>query len=65
MHSINEMKNLSEENRPLVTFLLFSYNQENYIREAVEGVLSQDYESLEIIISNSKQFFNLKKDVYK
>lgn len=40
------------EERPLVTFALFSYNQEKYIREAVEGAFSQSYEPLEIIISD-------------
>lgn len=38
--------------RPLVTFALFAYNQENYIREAVEGAFSQTYEPLEIILSD-------------
>ena len=38
--------------RPLVTFALFAYNQEKYIREAIEGALSQTYEPLEIIISD-------------
>lgn len=37
---------------PLVTFALFAYNQEKYIREAIEGVFSQTYESLEIILSD-------------
>ena len=40
------------EDRPLVTFALFTYNQEKYIREAVEGALAQDYSPLEIIISD-------------
>jgi len=48
-------KNVSEiinyEN-PLVTLAVFSYNQENYIRDAVEGALAQDYSPLEIIISD-------------
>ena len=38
--------------RPLVTFALFAYNQEQYIREAVEGALAQTYEPLEIILSD-------------
>ncbi|GAA6201285.1 glycosyltransferase [Aquicoccus sp. SU-CL01552] len=38
--------------RPLVTFALFAYNQENYIREAIEGAFSQTYEPLEIILSD-------------
>lgn len=40
------------QNRPLVTFALFAYNQEKYIREAVEGAFSQTYEPLEIILSD-------------
>jgi glycosyltransferase involved in cell wall biosynthesis len=38
--------------RLLVTFALFTYNQEAYVAEAVEGALSQDYSPLEIIISD-------------
>jgi len=37
---------------PLVTFALFAYNQEKYIREAIEGAFSQTYEPLEIILSD-------------
>ena len=40
------------EELPLVTFALFAYNQEKYIREAVEGALAQDYSPLEIILSD-------------
>lgn len=40
------------EYRPLVTFALFAYNQETYIREAVEGAFSQTYEPLEILLSD-------------
>jgi glycosyltransferase involved in cell wall biosynthesis len=36
----------------LVTFALFSFNQENFIQEAVESALAQTYDSLEIIISD-------------
>lgn len=38
--------------RPLVTFALFAYNQERFIREAVYSALNQDYPSLEIIVSD-------------
>lgn len=41
-----------EHDAPLVTFALFAYNQEKYIREAVTGALVQDYPNLEIIISD-------------
>lgn len=37
---------------PAVTFVLFSYNQEKYIAEAISGALGQDYDNLEIIISD-------------
>jgi len=45
------MKNTNSD-RPLVTFALFAYNQEQYIREAVEGAFSQTYSPLEIILSD-------------
>lgn len=38
--------------RPLATFALFTYNQEDYIREAFQGAVDQLYEPLEIIISD-------------
>ena len=39
-------------NRPLVTFALFAFNQEAYIREAVRSALAQSYDPLQIIISD-------------
>lgn len=36
----------------LASFCLFTYNQENYIEEAIESALSQTYQNLEIIISD-------------
>ncbi|NTW98363.1 MAG: glycosyltransferase [Geobacteraceae bacterium] len=41
-----------EKEKPLVTFVLFAYNQEQYIREAVEGAFAQTYSPLEIILSD-------------
>jgi len=38
--------------RPLITFAVFAYNQEQYIREAIEGAFAQTYEPLEIILSD-------------
>lgn len=40
------------QERPLVTLALFAYNQERFVREAVQAVLNQDYQSLEIILSD-------------
>jgi len=42
----------STQEQPLVTFALFAYNQEKYIREAIEGAFAQTYEPLEIILSD-------------
>lgn len=39
-------------NLSLITFALFAYNQEDFILEAVESALAQDYDSLEIILSD-------------
>lgn len=41
-----------ESGFPLVTFVLLAYNQENYVQEAVESALAQDYPNLEIIVSD-------------
>ena len=40
------------EKHPLVSFLIFTYNQEKFVEEAVRGALSQDFPNLEIIISD-------------
>lgn len=40
------------DEKPLITFALFAYNQESFIREAVDGALSQTYSPLEIIFSD-------------
>lgn len=44
------MSNLDE--RPLVTFALFAYNQEKFITEAVHAALNQKYTPLQIIFSD-------------
>lgn len=43
---------MTRKSSPLVTFALFSFNQEKYISRAVEAAFSQDYSPLEIIISD-------------
>jgi glycosyltransferase involved in cell wall biosynthesis len=40
------------DERPLVTFVLFSYNQQRFVREAVEGAFAQTYSPLKIILSD-------------
>jgi glycosyltransferase involved in cell wall biosynthesis len=52
--------------RPLVTFALFAYNQEKYIKSAVEAALAQTYTPLEIIVSDdasSDQTFDICSEV--
>jgi len=36
---------------PKVSVIIPVYNQEKYIEECVESVLSQDYENLEVIVA--------------
>jgi glycosyltransferase involved in cell wall biosynthesis len=40
------------DQRPLLTFALIAYNQEQFIAEAVQGAFSQTYSPLEIILSD-------------
>ncbi len=44
--------NNSHSSRPLITFALFAYNQEQYIKEAITAAFAQTYEPLEIILSD-------------
>jgi hypothetical protein len=43
---------ISDHSKPLITFTVVAYNQEAYIRQAVESALAQTYTPLEIIISD-------------
>lgn len=49
---IESLSASEKEERPLVTFALFAYNQEKFVREAIEGAFCQTYPSLEIILSD-------------
>lgn len=52
--------------KSLVTFVLFAYNQEKYIRKAINGALCQHYSPLEIIISDdcsSDNTFEIMKEM--
>ena len=40
--------------KPLVTFALVAYNQEQFIRDAVDGALLQTYSPLEVILSDDR-----------
>jgi glycosyltransferase involved in cell wall biosynthesis len=43
---------MTAQERPLITFALVAYNQERFIREAVEGAFAQTYSPLEVILSD-------------
>lgn len=51
-YRVSKEKNDNESDRPLLTFAIFAYNQEQFIREAIEGAFSQTYSPLEIILSD-------------
>jgi glycosyltransferase involved in cell wall biosynthesis len=40
------------ENQPKVSIHMVSYNQKEYIAEAIESAISQDYQNLEVVISD-------------
>ena len=40
-------------NKPLVSIGLPVYNGENYVRQALDSLLAQDYESFELIVSDN------------
>jgi glycosyltransferase involved in cell wall biosynthesis len=43
---------MKTQERPLITFALFAYNQERFIREALESAFLQTYSPLEIVLSD-------------
>jgi glycosyltransferase involved in cell wall biosynthesis len=43
---------MDRSDAPLVTLVLFAYNQEKFIRQAMEGAFAQTYQPLEIIVSD-------------
>jgi len=53
---------------PLVTFALISYNQEQYIEEALKSALAQTYTPLEIVVSDDcspDNTYQIIKDIEK
>ena len=50
--TIKSRKLKMSDSLPLCSFYLLSYNQSNFIEEALHGAFSQDYPNLEIIISD-------------
>lgn len=58
-----------ENNKTLISYFMLTYNQEKFVREAVESALAQTYSPLEIIISDDcstdSTFEIIKKTVAK
>lgn len=57
-----------ENTNPLVSFCVFTYNQERFVADAIKGALKQDYSPLEIIISDdcsSDNTFKIIKELAK
>lgn len=52
MNNKKNIETLSTTTRPLVTFALFFFNQESYVRDAVLSALGQDYRPIQIILSD-------------
>ena len=51
---------------PTATFIVFAYNQEKFIREAVEGAFAQTYGPLEIVLSDdcsTDQTFEIMREM--
>lgn len=66
MGGTSRLEDSSCEERPLVTFFLFAYNQEKYIEDACRAALQQTYSPLEIIFSDdcsSDKTFDLIKKI--
>ena len=47
------MTKKNDKSRPLVSIVLPVYNEELFIKETLEGILTQDYENIEILISDN------------
>ena len=41
-----------KEDKPLISFILITYNQENFVKDALDGAFSQTYSPMEIIIAD-------------
>lgn len=55
----------SVHNDVLVSFILISYNQEKYIEKALLSVLNQDYNNIQIIVSDDASNDNTKSIIRK
>ncbi|WP_162533690.1 glycosyltransferase [Colwellia sp. Arc7-D] len=62
------MNSLEKNNKPLVSLILLLYKHEPYVKEAIKGVMEQDYSNIEFIISDDHSpdsTFDLAKEEIK
>lgn len=50
-----------KEHKPLISFILITYNQEDFVRDALDGAFNQTYSPLEIIIADDSSKDNTIK----
>lgn len=50
-----------KEDKPLISFILITYNQENFVKDALDGAFSQTYSPMEIIIADDGSKDNTPK----
>lgn len=43
---------MSDENLPLVSVAVITYNQKEFLRECIESILAQDYPNVEIVVAD-------------
>ena len=54
-----------QQNNPLVSIIITSYNRANLIEQAIDSALAQDYQNLEIIISDNNSTDNTDEVIKK
>ena len=52
---------MMDKQKPLISYILITYNQENFVRDALDGAFSQTYSPLEIIIADDGSVDNTVK----
>ncbi|AWB56328.1 hypothetical protein DBO93_01240 [Colwellia sp. Arc7-D] len=64
----SKLNSLEKNNKPLVSLILLLYKHEPYVKEAIKGVMEQDYSNIEFIISDDHSpdsTFDLAKEEIK
>jgi len=54
-----------QTDKPLVSIIIPTYNRANYLEKAIESVLKQTYENIEIIVSDNASTDNTMEVMQK